>query len=235
MKTNQTEEPILIIICRNARQNNAATVLKERVSFTDSFKSQLIATEKTIFDILKFILDHIWLRGFGGIKEIMISFLLSRKSSRQVWILIYRNWSISISSDTKGALSLLFVAHQHYSRFVPWRVRSFFYSGPSPRVQFDSQLFWNVFFLLLFTGYVWDFRNWLRFSSSLQKARSILWNFGSWSRLVAILQCCTRLSCKLNKFYLKFSLLILNLFIYFFIHQVLMELIFSLARRQGLS
>ena len=87
MKTNQTEEPILIIICRNARQNNAATVLsllKETVSFTEN---EIIATEKTIFDIFKFILDarrldHIWLRGFGGIREIIISFLSIPQASQ---------------------------------------------------------------------------------------------------------------------------------------------------------
>ena len=131
MKTNQTEEPILIIICRNARQNNAATVLsllKETVSFTEN---EMIATEKTIFDIFKFILDHIWLRGFGGIREIIISFLSIPQASQprmnfNISELVNQYFFGCGQPNAKGALSLLLVAHQRYAGFVPWKVRGFF-------------------------------------------------------------------------------------------------------------
>ena len=124
VKTNQTEEPILIIICRNARQNNAATVLsllKETVSFTEN---EMIATEKTIFDIFKFILDHIWLRGFGGIREIIISFLGIPQASQprmnfNISELVNQYFFGCGQPNAKGALSLLLVAHQRYAGFVP--------------------------------------------------------------------------------------------------------------------
>ena len=115
----------------------------------------MIATEKTIFDIFKFILDHIWLRGFGGIREIIISFLSIPQASQprmnfNISELVNQYFFGCGQPNAKGALSLLLVAHQRYAGFVPWKVRGFFCTLAQVH-EFNLTtklllLFWNVFF-----------------------------------------------------------------------------------------